>query len=97
MGYADFTPEHQRWLIDKTSQLKQTEGRQYFDRILDQLGVETSIANRVAMPDYLDPAHFRWVFFVDCFFFPFDNHEIASRNPDEQVYIPLQEKLLHRY
>lgn len=94
--YADFAPEHQRWLIEKTARLKQT-GRQYFDHILDQLRIETSIANRVAMASYLDPARFRWVFFVDCFFFPFDNHAIASRNPDEQIYIPLQEKLLHRY
>jgi len=51
----------------------------------------------VAMPDYLDPARFRWVVFVDCFFFPFDNRDFSSRNPDEAIYIPLQEKVLHRY
>ena len=28
---------------------------------------------------------------------PFDNASERSRNPDEQVYIPLQEKMLHRW
>jgi predicted TIM-barrel fold metal-dependent hydrolase len=29
--------------------------------------------------------------------FPFNNQQQAHRNPDEQVYIPLQEKVLRRY
>ena len=47
------------------------------------------MANRVAMADYLDPARFKWVFFVDCFMFPFDNTALAARNPDEAAYMPL--------
>ena len=54
------------------------------------------MANRVAMAPYLDPARFKWVFFVDCFMFPFDNTGMAS-NPDLAVYMPLQTKLLQRY
>jgi hypothetical protein len=54
------------------------------------------MANRVAMADYLDPARFKWVFFVDCFMFPFDNTALV-RNPDLAVYMPLQTKLLQRY
>jgi hypothetical protein len=54
------------------------------------------MANRVAMADYLDPARFKWVFFVDCFMFPFDNSALAT-NPDRAVYMPLQTKLLQRY
>jgi len=95
--YQDLSAEHSRWLVTKTAELKKSQGRDYFNHILDRLGIETSAANRVAMPDYLDPARFRWVVFVDCFFFPFDNREFSSRNPDEAIYIPLQEKVLHRY
>jgi hypothetical protein len=29
--------------------------------------------------------------------FPFNNEQLTRRNPDEQVYIPLQEKMLHRW
>jgi uncharacterized protein len=95
--YHDLSPEHSRWLVAKTEELKKSEGREYFNRILDQLGIEASLANRVAMPDYLDPARFRWVVFVDSFLFPFDNRDFSSRSPDEAIYIPLQEKVLHRY
>jgi hypothetical protein len=37
------------------------------------------------------------VFFVDSFFFPLDNHQLESVNPDLAIYLPLQEKVLHRY
>jgi hypothetical protein len=59
-------------------------GYQYFDRILDKLNVETMMANRVAMGNYLDPKRFRWVFFVDSFLFPLDNSELTARNVDER-------------
>ncbi len=95
--YADFSPDHARWLTAKTQELRKAQGQAYFDHILDQLGIETSAANRVAMAPYLDPKRFRWVFFVDSFFFPFDNKPLTARNPDEAVYIPMQEKVLRRY
>jgi hypothetical protein len=95
--YDDLSPEHSRWLIERKAQLKQAGGTAYFNQVLDKLGIETSIANRVAMPAYLDARRFRWVFFVDSFMFPFSNQQRARRNPDQQVYLPLQEKVLHRY
>jgi len=95
--YDDLSTEHARWLIDKKAELKKSGGTAYFDQVLDKLGIETSVANRAAMHDYLDPKRFRWVFFVDSFMFPFNNRQMTARNPDQQVYIPLQEKMLHRY
>jgi predicted TIM-barrel fold metal-dependent hydrolase len=65
--------------------------------LLDKLNIEQSVANRAMMADYLDPKRFVWVFFVDSFMWPFDNQQQTARNPDEQVYIPLQEKMLHRF
>ena len=49
------------------------------------------------MADYLDPKRFVWVFFADSFMWPFDNQRETARNADEEVYIPLQEKMLHRW
>jgi uncharacterized protein len=94
--YSDLTPEHARWLAEKRAALRKTGGTAYFSHILDQLGVETALANRVAMPEYLDPARFRWVFFVDNFLFPFDNRQLSASNPDAALFFPLQEKVLHR-
>jgi len=95
--FADMVGPHGKWLVDRKAALKrQYPGAAYFNHILDQLGIETSMANRVAMADYLDPARFKWVFFVDCFMFPFDNSALAA-NPDRAVYMPLQTTLLKRY
>jgi predicted TIM-barrel fold metal-dependent hydrolase len=93
--YDDLNPEHAAWLAAKKKMLR-TAGPEYFDGILDKLGVKEAAANRVAMPGYLDPKRFRWVPFVDSFLFPFDNSAMRARNPDEEVYIPMQEKKLKR-
>jgi uncharacterized protein len=96
--YADLSPEHSRWLVTKKTELKkQNSGTAYFNMILDKLNIESSVANRAMMPDYLDPQRFPWVFFADAFMWPFNNERETARNPDEGVYIPLQEKMLHRW
>jgi hypothetical protein len=95
--YRDLASAHEAWLAKQKAELQKQQGRAYFNTILDRLNVETSLANRTAMADYLDPARFRWVFFVDSFLFPFDNSAVAARNPDEASYMPLQDKMLRRY
>jgi predicted TIM-barrel fold metal-dependent hydrolase len=95
--YSDLSPEHAKWLIQKKADLKKAEGNQYFSHLLDKLNIEQSVANRAMMADYLDHDRFVWVFFADSFMWPFDNQRERARNPDEQVYIPLQERMLHRF
>jgi uncharacterized protein len=96
--YSDLSPEHSKWLVQKKAELrKQYPGSAYFDMILDKLNTESSVANRVMMADYLDPNRFPWVFFSDAFLWPFNNERETARNADEGVYIPLQEKMLHRW
>ena len=96
--YNDLSPEHAKWLVQKRADLKkQYSGTAYFDMILDKLNIEQSVANRAMMADYLDPKRFVWVFFADSFMWPFDNSQMRARNGDQEVYIPLQEKMLHRW
>ncbi|HKV24708.1 MAG TPA: amidohydrolase family protein [Candidatus Acidoferrum sp.] len=95
--FDDFSPEHAQWLIAKKKVAEAGGGTAYWDSILDKLNVETCLANRVAMAPYLDPKRFHWVFFVDSFLFPLNNRDQTGKNPDMGVYIPLQEKVLHRY
>ncbi len=95
--YDDNSPEHLQWLAKKKAELKQKEkGYQYFDTILDQLNIEQAVANRVEPGPYLSPKRFRWVFFVDSLLFPFNNQAFIARNGDLAVYVPLQEKKLHK-
>lgn len=96
--YNDLSPEHAKWLLDrKTEVKKQNPGPAYFNAILDKINIESSVANRAMMPDYLDAKRFPWVFFADAFMWPFDNERETARNADEGVFIPLQEKMLHRW
>src|SRR5712672_2584491 len=95
--YDDFQPEHAKWLIDKKKAAEKSGTTAYWDSILDKLNIETCLANRVALAPYLDPKRFHWVFFVDSFLFPLENRDQTGKNPDMGVYIPLQEKVLHRY
>jgi hypothetical protein len=95
--YDDLSQEHAKWLVQKKTELKKERGSAYFSDILDKLNIEQGVANRAAMADYLDRKRFVWVLFADSFMWPFDNQRERSRNPDEEVYIPLQEKMLHRW
>jgi uncharacterized protein len=94
--YSDFSAEHTRWLVEQKAAAKAKLGSGYFSHILDQVGIETAVANRVSMPPYLDPARFRWVYFVDNFLFPFDTTQLEARNPDQKLNLPLERKLLAR-
>jgi len=72
-------------------------GPKYFNAILDKLGIETSVANRITMSADLDPARFRWVFYIDPVLFPFDNSGLAARNTDQAAFMPNQTKLVQRF
>jgi hypothetical protein len=95
--YNDLSPEHTKWLIEKKAEVKKQRGNQYFSDILDKLNIEEGVANRAMMAGYLDSKRFVWVFFADSFLWPFNNQREIARNADEQVYIPLQERMLHRW
>src|SRR5260370_29913969 len=96
--YSDLSAEHTKWLVDKKAELKKRNpGPAYFNMILDKVNIESSVANRAMMADYLDSKRFPWVFFADSFMWPFNNESEIARNADEGVFIPLQEKMLHRW
>ena len=95
--YDDLKPEHAKWLVDKKKAAEKSGESSYFDGILDKLNVEVCLANRAMMAPYLDTKRFHWVFFVDSFFYPFDNRDQTASTPDMGVYIPLQGKMLARY
>ena len=64
--------------------------------VLDQIGVETMLANRVAMGASVQPPRFRWVPYADALLFPLDTTQIASRNPDRKAFFALEDKLRAR-
>src|SRR5450759_4078182 len=100
------SPENPDWAaatralfgVTSKAQLKKLNpGPKYFDAILDRLGIEPSIANRISMSADLDPARFKWVFYIDPVLFPFDNSGLAARNPDQAAFMPNQPTLVQRF
>src|SRR4051812_33520010 len=86
------------WAATSKARLKALNpGAKYFNAVLDTLGIETSVATRITMPADLDPARFKWVFYVDPVLFPFDNSGLAARNSDQAAFMPNQTKLQQRF
>ncbi len=77
--------------------VKQREGRNYPAWVLDRLGIDIMLANRVAMGGGIAPPRFRWVSYVDALLFPLDNNELAAANSDRKTFFGLEDKLLARY
>src|SRR5262249_29429908 len=65
--------------------------------VLDQMGVEVMLANRVAMGASIQPPRFRWVPYADALIFPLDNAQLAAKNPDRKAFFALEDKLRARY
>ena len=64
--------------------------------VLDALGIETMIANRVAMSPPVSEPRFKFAGYVDALMYPLDNTAMM-KDPDKKEFFPLEEKLLKRY
>jgi predicted TIM-barrel fold metal-dependent hydrolase len=95
--YDDFAPEHVKELLAAKEKVKQREGDNYPNWVLDQLGIETELANRVALGRGLQPPYFRWVAFDDTLLFPLNNSLLAAQSPDRKIFYGREELLFARY
>jgi hypothetical protein len=95
--YNDRAPEHVAELQQRKKQLLQEKGDGYANWVLDQLGIETMLANRVAMGHGLAAPRFLWVPFEDALLFPLNNASLASRNSDRKTFFDDEDRLLKRY
>ena len=75
----------------------QEKGDQYPVWVLDQMGVEVMLANRVAMGTSVQPPRFRWVPYADALLFPLDNSSLAAKNSDRKSFFALEDVLRRRY
>ena len=73
------------------------KGEAYASWVLDQMGVDIMLANRVAMGTGIEPPRFRWVPYVDALIFPLDNSKLAARNSDRKAFFGLEDALRGRY
>jgi uncharacterized protein len=64
--------------------------------VLDALGIDVMLANRVSMSPPVSEPRFRFVGYVDALMYPLDNTSMM-KDPDKKQFFPLEEKLLKRY
>jgi predicted TIM-barrel fold metal-dependent hydrolase len=79
------------------TRITQRERGHFPQWVLDQIGTDIMLANRIALGPGLQPPRFRWVSFVDALMLPLDTRSEATRTPDTRSLYPLEMKLLHRY
>ena len=94
--WDDRKPEHVKEVVAAKEAMKQKQGDKYPEWVLDQLGIETMFANRVAMGRGLTPPRFRWVPYDDALMYPLNNGVMAE-NPDRKFFFSREEMLLRRY
>jgi hypothetical protein len=95
--YDDMRPEHVRELMETKKQVMSQQGDHFLVWVLDQLGIESELANRVAMGRGLEVPRFRWVPFDDPLLLPLNNQNLANESPDKKFFYSREEMLLKRY
>jgi predicted TIM-barrel fold metal-dependent hydrolase len=81
-------------LIEKT---QKEQGEKFPTWVLDKIGTEVMLANRVAMGPGLEAPRFRWVSFVDALCLPLSTKNEQKASPDRAKLYPPLEKLQKRY
>ncbi|PWU06408.1 MAG: amidohydrolase [Terriglobia bacterium] len=93
---APLTLEANRQFPNKPFSMRE-KGDAYPGWVLDQIGVDIMLANRVAMGGGIAPPRFRWVPYADALLFPLDNTLLAARNSDRKAFFALEDNLRARY
>lgn len=96
-GFHDMTPEHVKEMVALKERAMREHAEGYPAWMLDQMGIETMFANRVAMGAGLAPPRFRWVPFADALMLPLNNESAKRLNSDFDWFYSHEEKLLKSY
>jgi predicted TIM-barrel fold metal-dependent hydrolase len=95
--HADMSDAHMTELRGAMQRVAKEQGDKFPEWVLDRIGTEVMLANRVAMGPGLAPPRFRWVSYVDALMLPLSTKAEAAASPDRQKLYPPEEKLLKRY
>jgi len=95
--HADFSDAHMKDLRASVQSVSKREGNNFPTWILDQVGTEVLLANRIEMGPGLPTPRFRWVSYVDALLLPLSNKAEAAMSPDREKLYPLEAKLFRRY
>lgn len=97
-GYLhdDLTGVHMDELRATMKRVAMEQGDRFPEWVLDRIGTEVTVANRVAMGPGLAAPRFRWASYVDALMFPLPTAN-EPMTPDSRLFFPLEGRLLRRY
>jgi uncharacterized protein len=72
-------------------------GAHFAEWVLDRVGTDVMLANRIVLGAGLSAPRFRWVPFADPLLLPLDTRVEAARTPDTRSLYPKEAALLRRY
>jgi hypothetical protein len=95
--YGDRTPEHAKALLSLKASAREAHGDRYPQWVLDKLGIDVQLSNRVAMGRGLVGPRFRWVPFDDALLFPLENRHLAAASPDRRIFFEREDHIRASY
>jgi predicted TIM-barrel fold metal-dependent hydrolase len=95
--YNDFAPQHLNEWKDHKARVAKEKGDAYPASILDRLGIDVMLANRVHMGPSVEAPRFRWVPYVDALIFPLDNSQLAQQNSDRRAFFADEDAVRQQY
>ena len=96
-AYDDLTDAHMTQLRATMKGVARDQGDRFPEWVLDRIGTEVMVANRIALGPGLKTPRFRWASYVDALMLPLSTRAEGAATPDYRVLYPLEEHLLHRY
>jgi Predicted metal-dependent hydrolase of the TIM-barrel fold len=95
--YADVSDAHLKAFRPSMQGVMKKQGNNFPAWVLDNVGTEVLLANRIAMGPGLPAPRFRWVSYDDALLFPLSNKTEAAESLDREKLYPLEDKLFRRY
>src|SRR5262245_19721519 len=95
--HSDLSDAHMNELRATMRQVAENQGDKFPAWVLDQIGTDVLLTNRIAMGPGLVAPRFRWVSYVDALMLPLSTKAEAAASPDRETLFPLEHKLLLRY
>jgi predicted TIM-barrel fold metal-dependent hydrolase len=86
-----------RELTQAKRRIRGEQGDHYPTWVLDKIGIETMLSNRVVMDRSLPLPRFRWVPYADALMYPLANNEVRKTRPDLTASYSSLERLLKGY
>ena len=95
--YNDMSEDHVRVVLEAKARVRREQGDAYPAWVLDRLGIDTMLANRVSMGPGLSSPRFQWVPYVDALMLPLDTSALRQARPKYRRFFEGEEQMLHRF